>query len=218
MKTTNLAINFFQKDESSDLQDPVLFKLTLLENNCCALSHLRDYKNLHSILSDWLKIYDNPETQENAEVSYIESLKSTKNELDTKPNHNYDFTDIIPNENFESLVINSMNNESFFPSNNKDINMSFELMGSEIMASEVTIQNIGKFEKIVYDDGRVYEGYVVNDEPHGYGCVYCKDGTRYIGEWKNGQKHGKGFDCYRPQEYYYGDWVYGRQEGVGEYK
>lgn len=42
------------------------------------------------------------------------------------------------------------------------------------------------------EEGRWYEGYVLNGKKQGNGKLMFQDGAFYEGEFKNGQMHGKG--------------------------
>lgn len=46
--------------------------------------------------------------------------------------------------------------------------------------------------KIIYPDGIIYEGDLINGIPNGYGKFTYPDGTQYVGGVKNAQYHGKG--------------------------
>ncbi|OMJ73933.1 hypothetical protein SteCoe_27277 [Stentor coeruleus] len=46
--------------------------------------------------------------------------------------------------------------------------------------------------KIIWNDGRIYEGDIVNNIIHGYGVFIWPDKRKYEGYWINGKKDGKG--------------------------
>ena len=49
---------------------------------------------------------------------------------------------------------------------------------------------------IPYEDG-IYEGQVVNGEPHGWGKLTYLNDVVYEGEWRKGQEHGHGTITWR---------------------
>ena len=46
--------------------------------------------------------------------------------------------------------------------------------------------------ELVYEDGRKYKGYFVNDKKHGQGIYKWANGKSYNGMWINGSQHGQG--------------------------
>ena len=68
--------------------------------------------------------------------------------------------------------------------------------------------------KITYSYG-VYEGDVVNGEPHGRGKMKYSWGDVYEGDWENGNKHGKGTYKWTDGRVYVGDWKDDLRSGKG---
>ena len=48
------------------------------------------------------------------------------------------------------------------------------------------------YGRYTWKDGRVYEGYYVNDKKHGKGTFYEIDGRVFEGEWRGGKRTGRG--------------------------
>ena len=48
------------------------------------------------------------------------------------------------------------------------------------------------FGKFINEEQEVYEGYFVNDMPHGQGLQKFNNGAYYKGNFENGSKHGQG--------------------------
>lgn len=46
--------------------------------------------------------------------------------------------------------------------------------------------------EIVFKNGDLYEGQVLNEQPHGKGKYKFSNGSHYQGEFKNGKFHGQG--------------------------
>ena len=62
---------------------------------------------------------------------------------------------------------------------------------------------------MLYDDGTLYSGECLDDEPHGYGwMVYDRrhnsDLMKYVGNWYKGKKNGQGQQFYNDKSVYYG--------------
>jgi len=77
-------------------------------------------------------------------------------------------------------------------------------------------------KRIEYDDGSVYEGDLVNDEPHGKGKIKYSatdDDPEiiYEGDFINGEPYGKGKKTWLDNgDKYEGDFVRGLQQGKGK--
>ena len=81
---------------------------------------------------------------------------------------------------------------------------------------------IGKFENneiskgvIIYDNGDVYEGDIVEFMAHGKGEILYDAGGKYIGDSKFDKPDGKGFIIYPNGVTYKGDFKHGVQHGKG---
>ncbi len=92
--------------------------------------------------------------------------------------------------------------------------------------------------RVVYDDGAIFEGRIVDGRKHGRGTYTWPDGLSYSGDWvedqqtgngalkfKNGDVYegkvlrgvfeGKGTYTQASGDSYTGDWVHGKREGIG---
>lgn len=87
MKTTSLLeINFFEKDTSSNLKDPIRIELSLLKNGCYTLSNFETHGYLQYVLSDWLHIHNKLVSLKTMQNKYREFLSSSlKTEVCFKP-------------------------------------------------------------------------------------------------------------------------------------
>jgi len=72
-------------------------------------------------------------------------------------------------------------------------------------------------EKLTYENGAVYEGDVVDGQPHGKGKKTLDDTSAYEGDWIDGLPHGKGIFLYSIGVYK-GDFVNGEMTGKGKMK
>ena len=101
---------------------------------------------------------------------------------------------------------------------------------------------LSSFARIEYSDGKVYEGDLFNNKPHGAGKMkwvnenvyegnFCdgviegmgrmifSNGDVYEGNWENGKRNGKGSIVYAAnKQRYNGDWVDGKRSGEGVLK
>lgn len=72
---------------------------------------------------------------------------------------------------------------------------------------------------IVFSNGDVYEGDIVDGKPHGNGTCTYKNGDVYEGEWEDGRRNGFGtMKCTCDNGYVYqyrGAWVDDEQHGYG---
>mmetsp|Transcript_950 Transcript_950/g.1306 ORF Transcript_950/g.1306 Transcript_950/m.1306 type:complete len:81 (-) Transcript_950:380-622(-) len=48
------------------------------------------------------------------------------------------------------------------------------------------------YGKLVWPDGKRYEGEYYQDKKHGKGVFYWPNGNKYVGMWQNGKQHGEG--------------------------
>lgn len=73
------------------------------------------------------------------------------------------------------------------------------------------------YGKMVYRDGQVYEGVVVDGLRHGAGkntwCNRSCKGQVYCGEWKNGSRHGHGTHTWQDGKTVTGQWEQGHLHG-----
>ena len=70
--------------------------------------------------------------------------------------------------------------------------------------------------KMVYTDGRVYEGHFKDGNFEGHGKFTYTDGSSYEGEFSQGQFHGKGIFRWASSEYHYeGPFVQNCKHGRG---
>ena len=68
----------------------------------------------------------------------------------------------------------------------------------------------------VWDNGDVFEGYIVNGEKNGRGRMIYEDGTVYVGTWKNDKYHGYGTETDTGAGYSYaGEWSEDKKHGQG---
>ncbi len=65
--------------------------------------------------------------------------------------------------------------------------------------------------KYTYVNGDVYEGAFENGKRHGHGKVICADGAEYEGDWANDEKHGPGKYTCGNGDVYEGRWVNGKR-------
>jgi hypothetical protein len=72
-------------------------------------------------------------------------------------------------------------------------------------------------QTIRYEDGRVYQGSVRNEQPWGFGEMQYPDGTRYVGGWRDGLQEGEVttfYPSHRLIESQRGLWRDGTQEQI----
>ena len=72
--------------------------------------------------------------------------------------------------------------------------------------SIIPIPNVPIKTKKTYPNGDKYEGYMLNDKPHGIGTMRYSDGEYYTGEWNN-NKYVKGTKEYKNGTTYKGTWI-----------
>ncbi|KAF2718349.1 cysteine proteinase [Polychaeton citri CBS 116435] len=69
---------------------------------------------------------------------------------------------------------------------------------------------------IDYFSREYFDGFYLNDKPHGEGHLISVQGDNYTGAFFNGQYHGKGKMIYaKDGRVYEGDWVDGKRHGQG---
>jgi hypothetical protein len=64
--------------------------------------------------------------------------------------------------------------------------------------------------KLVWADGKMYEGEYRDDKKEGQGTFTWADGRKYIGGWKDGKQHGIG-EYVTPDGTQKGEWVDGKR-------
>merc|ERR1711934_10325 len=125
--------------------------------------------------------------------------------------------------NFSNLSINECNkidtnsfNSTFKSKLNKYKKISFIKYNSDIFHNYELIQDKLEGNGIIYhNDGYIFDGFLKNSIPDGYGKLEFPNNSEYIGEWKNGLPNGKGI--YESENYKYnGDWFNGYRHGLGE--
>ena len=65
-------------------------------------------------------------------------------------------------------------------------------------------------------NGEIYEGYWIQNRPHGKGKQKLKNGSVYEGEFKNGSKDGFGRFSQSGKEVYEGQWSGDKPHGKGK--
>ena len=70
---------------------------------------------------------------------------------------------------------------------------------------------------IVFNYGRVYEGYWLYDKQSGVGRGIWPDGSHYVGQFQNGAWHGKGTYVWADGKKYEGEFFKGNSHGQGTY-
>jgi len=73
-------------------------------------------------------------------------------------------------------------------------------------------------QKIVGDDGSMYEGDMHDGKKKGYGICVWKNKDRYIGQWKKDMMNGMGCLLWSDSEFYFGEFKKNKYDGTGEYK
>jgi len=88
---------------------------------------------------------------------------------------------------------------------------------SSSSAASTGSSSLSNKSKITYDDGSVYEGDLINGNPHGKGKITFADGNMYEGDWVNGKRHGKGKSAFTNGDKYEGDYANDQRNGKGKY-
>jgi len=94
---------------------------------------------------------------------------------------------------------------------------SCPLCGKTVEASSILDQksNSQKTEDVLYIDGGVYTGEVIDGIPNGYGKQTWKSGDMYQGAFKNNEFHGWGTYTWHDGERYEGEWKHSKRHGRG---
>ena len=91
-----------------------------------------------------------------------------------------------------------------------------KLINSKYQSNENTILE-KNYVREHYEDGRSFEGEVIDGVKEGYGKLTYSDGAYYEGNFYNDQMHGKGTLFYVPgSPAYEGDWVADQFHGQGK--
>lgn len=71
---------------------------------------------------------------------------------------------------------------------------------------------------MIYQSGRIYEGFWFKDKRHGKGYEKYKNGDIFLGEFKDGKPEGKGRRLWIEKgETYEGEWSDGLMHGIGKW-
>jgi len=70
---------------------------------------------------------------------------------------------------------------------------------------------------LIYEDGSLYEGDLVNGKKEGNGTFWCKGRDRYQGQWKNDEMNGIGAFYHYFGGRYWGEWANNKFHGSGTY-
>jgi hypothetical protein len=71
------------------------------------------------------------------------------------------------------------------------------------------------YAETLYYDNAVYDGEVVNGNPHGQGSIEHTDGYKYQGGWFLGTKKGNGTAAWSNGQKYLGEWPNDKRHGQG---
>ena len=78
------------------------------------------------------------------------------------------------------------------------------------------VQNGQQMYKGKMDDGGHYEGWILNDVPHGFGTYIWTSGKKYVGQFVDGKYAGQGVLTFANRLKYVGQFVDGKPHGRGE--
>ena len=146
------------------------------------------YDLLHYALTQWLFAYNKSENKHSTEKCYNQILSARKKSV-----VNFEYTKAFCHrewrEDVSTPVVYSVQLDSIFENDSKNNTSDLAFHMSNILVDFTT----NEFQKASFDNGDIYEGYVLDSKRQGFGCCTYKDGTKYIGEWKKDRKQGKGF-------------------------
>ena len=71
------------------------------------------------------------------------------------------------------------------------------------------------FGKIIFDDGKYFEGMFLNNSANGIGYMEYSDGEVYVGEFKNNLANGQGTVYYTNGNIYTGSFLDDKENGLG---
>lgn len=80
--------------------------------------------------------------------------------------------------------------------------------------------NVGKtkgWNRMLFSNGNLQLGFVVNDVLHGYGRLLSKETGMAEGMWKYGVLHGIAVQLYKNGDFYVGQFEDGKKSGIGFY-
>lgn len=215
--TSTLEINFLQQGKDSPSKTPIKFALTKLKNGSYALSDFSSYNDLHKALEDWLKEH----TSENLEMSptKLEKFIAFNKEIfeDNVTGCGCGFLD-FPDEETSLIKIPSIKKEiDIDDSNDQDPQTKLcclESMKAALGGIEET--DSYKFEKMIFENGTAYEGFIQNKLPNGFGHFTYTSGNQYIGGQKDDAFNGIGCYYYKNGAFYFGEFVNDFREGWAE--
>ena len=70
---------------------------------------------------------------------------------------------------------------------------------------------------LIYKNGRIFEGFWMNDLKHGNGFEFYNNGNTYMGEYSEGKPHGQGIFKWKSGEIYEGQFNKGLKSGEGKW-
>jgi len=73
-----------------------------------------------------------------------------------------------------------------------------------------------KTQKMVFDNGDIYDGSWLDGNKYGWGKMIYKNGDIYDGEWDICGKHGQGKMMYKNGDVYEGSWFRNNRDGNGK--
>lgn len=78
-------------------------------------------------------------------------------------------------------------------------------------------QGLSFTDELVFENGAVYKGYLLNEMRHGPGVQVWPDQAKYEGEWRNNKANGKGKFWHADGDIYHGEWKDDKANGYGVY-
>ena len=138
----------------------------------------------------------------------INGNNRTTNKIQESQNQIICNTEPNPNSNEIKILDNPLNDI---------INHSID---TDVSSSKSNISVICYTFKTIKEPKGIYEGQFRNMKKEGRGKMIFNDGRIYDGEWKNGLYHGKGIytNCIDSKiEKYDGDFKYGKADGKGKF-
>merc|ERR1712167_324679 len=78
-------------------------------------------------------------------------------------------------------------------------------------------ENLQFIEELVFENGAVYKGYLLEGLRHGPGTQVWPDGAKYEGEWRENKANGKGKFWHADGDVYEGQWEDDKANGYGIY-
>lgn len=96
----------------------------------------------------------------------------------------------------------------------------FYFMDNPLLANLETTaktQGLQYINELVFENGAVYEGYLLNGKRHGPGVQVWPDGAKYEGEWSENKANGLGKFWHADGDVYEGQWEEDKANGFGVY-